>query len=79
MTLMKWEGVIPAITTPFRPDGEVDLEFLARHVTWLVDEGCSGIVALGSLGEGATLRFEEKVEILRACVQAVGDRVPVAS
>ncbi len=41
--------------------------------------GCSGIVALGSLGEGATLRFEEKIEILRTCVRAVGPRVPVVA
>jgi 1-pyrroline-4-hydroxy-2-carboxylate deaminase len=76
---MKWTGVFPAITTPFKPDHGVDLEFLKRHCNWLVDNGCSGIVALGSLGEGQTLRAAEKRAILRACVEAVGDRVPVAA
>ena len=72
-----WAGVLPAITTPFTPDGAVDHGFLAEHVTWLVDNGCLGIIALGSLGEGATLSFDEKVAILESCVAAVGDRVPV--
>jgi 4-hydroxy-tetrahydrodipicolinate synthase len=72
-----WAGVLPAITTPFTPDGAVDHAFLAEHVAWLVDNGCGGIVALGSLGEAATLTLPEKVAILETCVAAVGDRVPV--
>lgn len=76
---MKWTGVIPAITTPFKPDHSIDLEFLKRHCQWLVDGGCSGIVALGSLGEGQTLRVAEKRAVLRACVEAVGDRVPIVA
>jgi 1-pyrroline-4-hydroxy-2-carboxylate deaminase len=52
---------------------------VARHVSWLVDHGCTGIVALGSLGESATLNFDEKVEILRTCVNSVGKRVPVVA
>jgi 4-hydroxy-tetrahydrodipicolinate synthase len=75
----RWSGVFPAITTPFLPDLTVDHDFLAAHVAWLVDSGCDGIVALGSLGEGATLTYDEKVAILRTCVAAVGDRVPVVA
>lgn len=76
---MQWQGVLPAITTPFREDFTVDHDFLARHAQWLVDAGCKGIVALGSLGEGATLTFDEKVEVLHTCVRAVGTRVPVVA
>jgi len=76
---MNWHGVIPAITTPFRDDLSVDFEFLKEHVAWQIDSGCTGIMALGSLGEGATLTYEEKIAIVRACVEAVGDRVPVAA
>ena len=72
-------GVLPAITTPFNEDGSVDFPFVERHCAWLVDHGARGIVALGSLGEGATLTSEEKAEILRACVRAVGNRAPVIS
>ncbi|MCB9881727.1 MAG: dihydrodipicolinate synthase family protein [Planctomycetes bacterium] len=74
---MNFRGVMPAITTPFTNDDEVDFEFVAKHVTWLVDHGCTGIVPLGSLGEGATLEFEEKRDLLAACVDAIGERVPV--
>lgn len=79
MKQAQWAGVFPAITTPFTQDLTVDHEFIARHVSWLVDSGCTGIVALGSLGESATLEFEEKVEILETCVTSVGKRVPVVA
>jgi 4-hydroxy-tetrahydrodipicolinate synthase len=71
---MEWKGVIPAMTTPFQEDSSVDHEFLARHCRWLIDNGCTGVVALGSLGEGATLSFQEKAEVLRTCVKSIGGR-----
>jgi dihydrodipicolinate synthase/N-acetylneuraminate lyase len=76
---MNWKGVIPAITTGFTEDLRVDHNFLAKHCRWLLDNGCSGIVALGSLGEGAALSFDEKAEILRTCISAVGGRGPVVA
>jgi 4-hydroxy-tetrahydrodipicolinate synthase len=72
-----WTGVFPAITTPFRDDLAVDHPALASHVSWLVENGCGAIVALGSLGESATLTYDEKVQILETCVRTVGDQVPV--
>ena len=74
---MNWKGVIPAITTPFGAELRVDHGFLAEHARWLVDSGCTGLVPLGSLGEGATLTAAEKRQVLETCVRAVGDRVPV--
>jgi 1-pyrroline-4-hydroxy-2-carboxylate deaminase len=73
----QWAGVFPAITTPFTADLAVDHDALAEQVTWLVSRGSRGIVALGSLGEAATLGFEEKVAILRTCKEAVGRDVPI--
>ncbi len=72
-----WRGVVPAITTPFAEDGRVDHAFLARHANWMVDAGCTGIVPLGSLGEAATLSFDEKLAIVATLVEALGDRAPV--
>jgi len=69
---MNWKGVTPAITTPFNQNLTVDHGFLAEHCRWLLENGCAGVVALGSLGEGATLSFEEKTEILRTLGKAVG-------
>ena len=79
MKKMIWRGVIPAITTPFHSDLTVDHDFLARHCNWLVDNGCTGVVALGSLGEGATLSFADKRQVLETCVRAIGDRAFVVS
>lgn len=76
---MKWQGVIPAITTPFREDQTIDEGFLARHVDVLVKAGCTGIVALGSLGEGGTLRFEEKRMVLRTVHKALAGRAPLVA
>jgi 4-hydroxy-tetrahydrodipicolinate synthase len=76
---MNWSGVIPAMTTAFSPDLSVDHAFVARHAQWLVDNGCTGIVALGSLGESATLRFDEKLAILKTCVAALNGRAPVVA
>lgn len=79
MTEMTWMGVMPAITTPFTGDDTIDHAFLARHAGWLVDHGCSAIIGLGSLGEGATLHQDEKCALLDTLVTAVGNRVPVVS
>jgi dihydrodipicolinate synthase/N-acetylneuraminate lyase len=76
---MQWAGVMPAITTCFKEDLTVDHEFVARHASWLIDNGCTGIVALGSLGEGATLTFDEKKRVLATCVKALGGRGPVVA
>ena len=76
---MEWQGVIPAITTPFNQDLSIDFGFLSAHCKWLIENGCKGVVALGSLGEGATLTREEKNRVLETCVQAIGDRAFVVS
>ncbi len=61
---MNWKGITPAITTPFNENLTIDHGFLAEHCRWLLNNGCTGVVALGSLGEGATLSFNEKTDIL---------------
>ncbi len=79
MKNMEWHGVIPAITTPFNEELSIDHEFLARHCKWLIENGCKGVVALGSLGEGATLSLKEKKEVLETCVKAIGERAFVVA
>lgn len=65
-----FQGVLPAITTPFQPDGSVDHAALEAHARWMLSQGCTGLVPCGSLGEGATLSFEEKVAVIRTCLKA---------
>ena len=74
---MNWNGVLPAITTNLRANGAIDHAALAKHCRWMIDSGCAGIVCCGSLGEAATLSFEEKIAVASTCVKAVGERAPV--
>jgi len=76
---MKWAGVMPATTTAFDEKLNIDHDFVARHAKWLIDNGCTGIVTPGSLGESATLSFDEKLAIWKTVVGAVGSRVPVVA
>src|ERR1700745_2040349 len=76
---MNWKGVMPAVTTCFNQDLSIDHGFMTQHCRWLLDNGCTGIVDLGSLGEGATLSFAEKQVILRTTVKAVQGRAPVVA
>lgn len=76
---MNWNGVLPAITTCFNEDLRIDHGFMAGHCRWLLDNGCAGIVALGSLGEGAALSLDEKLEMLRTCVETIRGRAPVVA
>ena len=67
---MNWSGVMPAMTTPFDDTLAVDHAFLTQHAEWLLANKCTGLVMLGSLGEGATLEHDEKVAILKTAVKA---------
>jgi len=79
MKNMIWRGVMPAITTPFDEQLNIDHLFAAKHCQWLVDNGCTGIVTPGSLGESATLTVDEKLSLWSTVVKAIGDRAPVVA
>jgi 4-hydroxy-tetrahydrodipicolinate synthase len=76
---MSWRGVMPATTTAFDENLNIDHAFVAKHARWLIDNGCTAIIAPGSLGESATLNFDEKIALWFTLVDAVGDRVPVVA
>jgi dihydrodipicolinate synthase/N-acetylneuraminate lyase len=76
---MNWSGVMPAITTSFDEQLNIDHSAVAHHCRWLVDNGCTGIVTPGSLGESATLTFNEKLALWKTALDAVDDRVPVVA
>ncbi|HEU4711680.1 MAG TPA: dihydrodipicolinate synthase family protein [Pyrinomonadaceae bacterium] len=79
MNKMIWRGVMPATTTPFDERLQIDHAFAAQHCNWLIDNGCTGIVTPGSLGESATLTLDEKTALWSTVVEAVGDRVPIVA
>ena len=76
---MKWAGVMPATTTAFDEQLNIDHAFVAKHAKWLIDNGCTGIVTPGSLGESATLSFDEKTALWKTVIGAVGEQVPVVA
>ncbi len=76
---MNWNGVMPAMTTCFRPDLEIDHAFMARHARWMLRNGCSGLVLLGSLGESSTLTLQEKQSILENIVHHCQGHAPIVA
>lgn len=76
---MNWSGVMPAMTTPFDANMKVDHKFLAQHAAWQLGNGCEALVMLGSLGEGATLEHQEKIDILKTAVRVAGKAPVVAA
>jgi 4-hydroxy-tetrahydrodipicolinate synthase len=65
--------------TPFTADGGLDLDGAQRLATYLVDHGNDGLVINGTTGESPTTTDDEKERLLRAVVEAVGDRVKVVA
>jgi 4-hydroxy-tetrahydrodipicolinate synthase len=71
--------VLTAMVTPFRTDGSLDAEAAQRLATHLVDHGHDGLVVSGTTGESPTTSDTEKELLLRAVVEAVGDRAKVVA
>lgn len=72
--------MLTAMVTPFHADGSVDYEGIQRLATYLVDEQRNdGLVVSGTTGESPTTTDEEKDRILRAVLEAVGDRATVVA
>ena len=70
-------GVIPAMVTPFAPDGALDVDAARRLARRLVDRGCHGLVVAGTTGESPTLSDGEKMELLEAVRDEVGHEATV--
>jgi 4-hydroxy-tetrahydrodipicolinate synthase len=74
---MRFPGILPAVTTPFDPAGEVDLAALGANVAALLDAGVHGVVATGTMGEAASLSRDERRAVVGAVADAAAGRVPV--
>lgn len=69
--------ILTAMVTPMHPDGSLDVDGAARLAGHLVDQGSDGIVVSGTTGESPTTSDQEKDRLLRAVLEAVGDRALV--
>jgi 4-hydroxy-tetrahydrodipicolinate synthase len=74
---MHFEGIIPAVTTPFDASGAVDEAALERNVSAYLDAGVHGLVANGTMGEAGSLSAAERRTVVAAVASAAGGRVPV--
>ncbi len=70
-------GSLVALVTPMLADGGIDWEALDALIAWHIEQGTSGIVAVGTTGESATLTVPEHCEVISHTVKQVGGAVPV--
>ncbi len=74
-----FEGVYPAIVTPFLRDtrSSLDIAGLKSNIEFLISQGVHGIVPCGSTGESATLSFHEHEEVIKVAIETSNSRVPI--
>jgi 4-hydroxy-tetrahydrodipicolinate synthase len=74
---MKWEGVMPAVTTKFTKNDELDFKMFNKNIRAQIDAGVSGIVLGGTLGEASTLTSKEKSVLIKNTVLISENKIPV--
>ena len=72
-------NVLTAMVTPFRDDGSVDFDAFQRLARYLVENGSDGVVVSGTTGESADLTDDERLDLFRAAIEAVGDHATVVA
>ena len=76
---MHFEGVIPAALTPFDESGEVDADALSATSGWLLDNGVTGLVGTGTMGEAQSLSRSERRLVIETLAGAADGRVTVTA
>ncbi|MBT8312924.1 MAG: dihydrodipicolinate synthase family protein [Maribacter sp.] len=74
---IKWEGVMPAVTTKFKLNDTLDLNMFRKNIEAQIEAGVSGIILGGTLGEASTLTDDEKRILIQETVKIVDGKVPV--
>lgn len=69
--------LITAMVTPFNPSGELDLDRAGELANRLIEQGTEALVVCGTTGESPTVFYDQKIELFRAVIDAVGGRVPI--
>jgi 4-hydroxy-tetrahydrodipicolinate synthase len=72
-------NVLTAIVTPFRDDGSVDFDSFQRLARQLVENGSDGLVVSGTTGESPNLTEDERIDLFRAAIEAVGEEATVVA
>lgn len=74
---VNWQGVYPALTTPFTESDSIDYQMFEQNLRAQLDAGVDGVVLGGTLGEASSLLNEEKYDLVRFAVEKAAGRVPV--
>lgn len=74
---MEWKGILPALTTKFTADDELDLPLFEKNLTAQMEAGVHGIILGGTLGEASVLTMQEKEILVKFAVEKTADRIPV--
>jgi len=77
MKQFTWEGVMPAITTQFDAQGNLDISAFKKNLSYQIKAGVHGIILGGTLGEASTLTSEEKKQLLATTLAEVNGSIPV--
>ena len=77
MSTPRFGRMITAMVTPFTKDLELDLPRAQELAARIVDQGSDALVVCGTTGESPTVFYDQKIELFRAVIDAVGDRVPL--
>lgn len=77
MAQLNWEGIYPAMLSPFDENGNLDFDMFAKNIEAQVEAGVHGLIIAGSLGEASVLSNEEKYELLKHALKVVNGRLPV--
>ncbi len=77
MAQFKWEGIYPAMLSPFDENGNLDFDMFGKNIEAQLNGGVHGLIIAGSLGEASVLSTEEKYDLLTYALKLVDGRVPV--
>lgn len=68
---VQWKGVIPALTTKFTLNDELDLPLFKKNVEAQIKAGVSGIILGGTLGEASVLTVAEKETLVKFAIETI--------
>ena len=74
---MSIKGSITALVTPMKENGELDYSALEKLINFQIDSGISGLVAVGTTGESATIDFKDHIKLIEFFVKTASGRIPI--
>ncbi|MCE7069180.1 dihydrodipicolinate synthase family protein [Dyadobacter sp. CY327] len=77
MNKESWQGVFPALLTPFKSDDSIDFDLFRKNLEVQIEAGVTGAIVSGSLGEASTLTKTEKVELVKYAKSIVAQDFPI--